>query len=137
MTKRIIPLKPLGASPKQPERDKSRSSMYRDAAKAINADPMLRLYADMAKGLRGFRRKTLDWYCIAPIWGGTDPEIVRKFLQEGKKRNVAAIGSAANQEKAAARLARALALEAAGKKQKDIALELGMTTRGLRKLLKK
>ena len=117
---------------------KTRSSLYRDAdtpgTMANNLKKLFRRKGEIAS-------QTEHAYFRLPIWGGTDPAVVEAHYRTSMKAlNALAAsktGNAAKKKLAEGRLLAALALQAQGMTQKKIAAEIGITDRGLRKLLKR
>jgi hypothetical protein len=118
---------------------KTRSTLYREANTPGTASNLLKRFLPR-KG--DIQRQTEHHYFRLGIWGGTDPAIVEKHHRESMsrlKRSAASMAAnGAKQKLADERREKALALIAqGGKTRKEIAAALGMTDRGLRKLLRR
>jgi hypothetical protein len=124
-----------------PVKGKTRSSIYREARRPKT---LLNLFKQhfLPRRKGDILRATERSYFRLEIWGGTDPAIVEKHYRNSmrvvKRLAASKMGNAGKRKRANERLAKALALIAqGGKTQKEIAAEIGITDRGLRKLLKR
>jgi hypothetical protein len=118
----------------------TRSNLYRQADKNPNAPAIKKFNKWWFEGLKKAKENTDSSYNdMLILLGLSDEEVLALKAQTGRVNQSlrAQIATAEKRRRGNENVEKAVALDAAGVKQKDIAAQMGVTTRAVRKMLQR